>query len=75
MKHFQYSVMGHGILSKSLGWVTKILGEIFSPPAHPSSCFMTSPLPGLDSYPRLSLERCMKSSEQLNFSVRETTDN
>ena len=45
MKHFQYSVMGHGILLRSLGWATKISGEIsFPPPAHPTSYFMTSPL-------------------------------
>ena len=45
MKHFQYSVMGHGVLLRSLGWATKISGEISSfPPAHPSSYFMTSPL-------------------------------
>ena len=38
MKHFQYSVMGHGILFRSLGWATKISEETsFSPPAHPSS--------------------------------------
>ena len=42
MKRFQYSVMGHGILLRSLGWATKIFGEIsFSPPAHPSSYLMT----------------------------------
>ena len=46
MTHFQYSVMGHGILLRSLGWATKISGEIsFPPPAHPSSYFMTDPLP------------------------------
>ena len=28
MKHFQYSVMGHGILLRSLGWTTKISGGI-----------------------------------------------
>ena len=45
MKHFQYSVMGHGILLRSLGWATKISGKIsFPPPAHPSSYFMTGPL-------------------------------
>ena len=32
MKHFQYSVMGHGIMLRSLGWATKILGEISFPP-------------------------------------------
>ena len=33
MKHFQYSVMGLGILLRSIGWATKISGEIsFSPP-------------------------------------------
>ena len=38
MKHFQYSVMGHRILLRSLGWATKIAREIsFPPPAHPSS--------------------------------------
>ena len=26
MTHFQYSVMGHGILLRSLGWATKIFG-------------------------------------------------
>ena len=37
MKHFQYSVMGHGIWLRSLGWATKILGEVsFSPLAHTS---------------------------------------
>ena len=43
MKHFQCSVMSHGILLRSLGWAIKISAEIsFSPPAHPSSYFMTS---------------------------------
>ena len=38
MKHFQYSVMGHGILLRSLGWANKMFGEISFPPlAHPSS--------------------------------------
>ena len=41
MKRFQYSVMGHGILLRSLGRATKISGEISSsPPANPSSYLM-----------------------------------
>ena len=60
MKHFQYSVMGHGILLRSLGWATKIAGEIsFPPPAHPSSyCTLWPvwPLPELNClqhFPRI----------------------
>ena len=35
MKHFQFSVMGHGILLRSLGWATKLSAEMsYSPPAH-----------------------------------------
>ena len=51
MKHFQYPVMGLGILLRSLGWVTKILGEIlFSPPAVPlSNYFITGPLANVNA--------------------------
>ena len=46
MEHFQDSVMGLRILLRSLGWATKIWGEIPFPlpPGHPSSYFMTGPL-------------------------------
>ena len=42
MKHFQYSVMGHGILLRSLGWPSKLLGKYHIPlqptlAAHPST--------------------------------------
>ena len=48
MKHFQYSVMGHGILLRSLGWATKISGNVMFSSGPPSSYFMSGPLQRLN---------------------------